>query len=139
MTVKTEAPIFIVGSSRSGTTLVRAILSRHSLLNISNETHYFDDLRPRLADPAATLSSEERSLVLDYFALLATTNYVFSKGSSGSSTASPTAVLAAQGASADQVFALHCIEDCRTAGKQVWGEKTPSPSLSRRRHPGGFS
>ena len=40
--------IFVVGASRSGTNLVRALLNAHSTLWISAETHYFDDLRPRL-------------------------------------------------------------------------------------------
>ena len=40
--------IFVVGASRSGTNLVRALLNAHSRLWISAETHYFDDLRPRL-------------------------------------------------------------------------------------------
>ena len=40
--------IFVVGASRSGTNLVRALLNAHSTLWVSAETHYFDDLRPRL-------------------------------------------------------------------------------------------
>jgi len=40
--------IFIVGASRSGTNLMRAILNLHSIINITGETHYFDDLRPKL-------------------------------------------------------------------------------------------
>ena len=40
--------IFVVGASRSGTNLVRALLNAHSTLWISAETDYFDDLRPRL-------------------------------------------------------------------------------------------
>ena len=47
--------IFVVGASRSGTNLVRALLNAHSTLWVSGETHYFDDLRPRL--PGAALRS----------------------------------------------------------------------------------
>ena len=42
------SPIFIVGTSRSGTSMMRDIVARHPDVWIGGETHYFDDLRVRL-------------------------------------------------------------------------------------------
>ena len=45
-----DSPIFIVGISRSGTTLLRKILNQHSdVWIVERETHYFDDLRVKMA------------------------------------------------------------------------------------------
>jgi len=38
--IKTESPIFIVGPGRSGTTLMQKILSAHSRISITPETHF---------------------------------------------------------------------------------------------------
>ncbi len=50
-------PIFIVGNSRSGTTLMARVLSRHSLVHVSNETHYFQ------TDCAAFFYSQDKSSI----------------------------------------------------------------------------
>lgn len=50
-----DAPIFVVGTPRSGTTLVAKILGRHPRLFMPGETHFFDDiyaLRGKLGDPS---------------------------------------------------------------------------------------
>ena len=39
-----EAPIFVVGTPRSGTTLVAKILGHHSRIFMPGETHFFDDI-----------------------------------------------------------------------------------------------
>jgi hypothetical protein len=44
-----DNPIFVVGPSRSGTELLRSGLDGHPDIFIAGETHYFDDLRLRLA------------------------------------------------------------------------------------------
>ena len=46
--MKDISPIFIIGSPRSGTTLLRLILNRHSRIAIPEETWYFPDLYKRL-------------------------------------------------------------------------------------------
>ena len=38
-------PLFVVGPSRSGTSLMRALLNGHADIALAGETHYFDDLR----------------------------------------------------------------------------------------------
>ena len=63
--------IFVVGASRSGTNLVRALLNAHSTLWISGETHYFDDLRPRLpGNGTEPLAGEDRDRCERYFLAL---------------------------------------------------------------------
>ncbi|ETX00180.1 MAG: hypothetical protein ETSY1_12135 [Candidatus Entotheonella factor] len=42
-----NAPIFVVGTPRSGTTLTARILGRHSGLFMPGETHFFDDIYAR--------------------------------------------------------------------------------------------
>lgn len=51
---RVDAPIFIVGAPRSGTTLTARILGRHSRIFMPGETHFFDDIysrRKELGDP----------------------------------------------------------------------------------------
>jgi Sulfotransferase family len=119
-------PIFIMGASRSGTQLVRAILNGHSEIYISRETHYFDDLRPRL--PAGKLSALGREHAFRYFSALRTSLYGYEE----TSTVTDIAVddefrtLAENfGESADAIFAAHCRSQQAARGKTVWGEKTP--------------
>jgi Sulfotransferase family len=54
-----DAPIFIVGAARSGTTLLRVILCGHSRLHIPPETWFIRDLVKRFS-LTAELSSAER-------------------------------------------------------------------------------
>lgn len=51
-----NAPIFVVGTPRSGTTLTAKILGSHSCLFMPGETHFFDDiysLRKELGEPGS--------------------------------------------------------------------------------------
>jgi hypothetical protein len=66
MVAKPFAPIFVVGTPRSGTTLTASILGRHSRIFMPGETHFFDDIYSRRAelgdarDPAARVRIIER-------------------------------------------------------------------------------
>ncbi len=66
-----DAPFFIVGAGRSGTTLLRLMLSGHSRLHIPNETWFVRPLverlpltgglsRPQVADAIAIMTGHER-------------------------------------------------------------------------------
>jgi hypothetical protein len=122
----TEAPIFVVGSSRSGTTLTRAVLNGHSRIHICNETHYFDDLRPRLRDPGAALVGPGLGRIQAYFSALTTQLYGLTQGGSpAAATPATTIPVAADPVSADQAFAAHCRAEAAREGKAIWGEKTP--------------
>lgn len=121
-------PIFIVGPSRSGTELVRSILNNARLIHISNETHYFDDLRPRLKRPEIACDAEDGRLVAAYFEALRHHAYGLHRqsdarpaGADGTNT-DRDAMSAA--ASADEMFEAYCRS--KASGRaQVWGEKTP--------------
>jgi hypothetical protein len=123
-----ESPIFVVGPSRSGTTLVRRILNGHSAISIAPETHYFDDLRPRLGPRAvAPLQGADTERVERYF--LALTDQVYGhEGDPSRSTIDVTDLREEArllGGTADAYFAAFCRLRMRWLGRLRWGEKTP--------------
>ncbi len=120
--------LFVTGSARSGTELLRAVLNRHPRVHIAAETHYFEDLRPRLPDGDAAAA---RRLALAAFAGLRGSAY----GLDGAEATIPpdrarADLLAEAGAQAsgDALFHAHCRIAARDAGRpdpDLWGEKTP--------------
>jgi hypothetical protein len=57
-----KAPIFIVGTPRSGTTLIGRILSQQPEIFIGGEMHFFEDIyarRQRLGDPASPAAMQQ--------------------------------------------------------------------------------
>jgi len=53
------APIFVVGSPRSGTTMLAVLLDRHSRIAVPPETHFFWKFVPQVRNVWATASREE--------------------------------------------------------------------------------
>jgi hypothetical protein len=47
-----DAPIFIIGSGRSGTGLFRDLLRSHPRLSFPPESHFIPDFYPAFGDPA---------------------------------------------------------------------------------------
>ena len=122
------APIFVVGASRSGTNLLRALLNAHGEVWISPETHYFDDLRPRLASGGtARLGPDERDRCESYFLALAHRAY----GQDGDPAAARVdrdelrALAAELGGTGDAYFEALCLIRARVHQRPRWGEKTP--------------
>ena len=59
--VRWPGPVFVVGPSRSGTTMMQTVLSSHPRVALASETHYFDDLRPRIGGgPLAAMAPADR-------------------------------------------------------------------------------
>jgi len=59
-------PVFVVGSRRSGTTLLATLLDRHSQFAVPPETHFFGHFRQRIGrDPG---HAQHRDLVEEFFA-----------------------------------------------------------------------
>jgi hypothetical protein len=125
---QTKPPIFVVGASRSGTNLLRALLNKHSEIWMSPETHYFDDLRPRLSSGGTQpLDRAEREQCERYFLALSHRAY----GQHGDPEESridrgELASLAAKlGGTGDSYFQALCMLRAELRGKPRWAEKTP--------------
>lgn len=124
-------PYFVCGPSRSGTALVRSILNRQPDVHIAGETHYFDDLRPRLGPRALSgLRPDEAAACEDYFLALGHRPYGH-KGVPDLSRHGREAL----GAKAREVGGAHpggdayfeafCRLEAELQGATIWGEKTP--------------
>jgi hypothetical protein len=123
-----EPPVFVVGASRSGTNLVRALLNAHDQIWCSGETHYFDDLRPRLpGGGTAVLQGQARELCESYFLALAHRPF----GQKGDPNASPVerdelrALALELGGTGDATFEALCRLRAKLHGRPRWAEKTP--------------
>lgn len=125
---QTDRPIFIVGTSRSGTELMSQILNNHSNLGIAPETHYFDDLRLKLAGKEQQqLTTEEEQQCEDYFLALTDKDY----GTGGdpekgwmNRTELQELVRNSDGG-CDAYFEAFCRLCAERKNKTTWGEKTP--------------
>lgn len=111
------APIFIVGPSRSGTSMLREVLNRHPDVWITRETHYFDDIRRRSSDPTA---------IEDYFLRVGSIAYGAQADATDLDARLRLRASAARlGGSGDAYFEAFCRERADREGKSRWGEKTP--------------
>jgi hypothetical protein len=121
-------PLFLVGASRSGTALMRSVLNRHSDVCVSGETHYFDDLRARFADPmSGPLGAEDKKRCEDYFMALTHRPYGHG-GEPGHGWLKRKAILSgltSDSPSPDEYFVTYCGVTAERAGARIWGEKTP--------------
>lgn len=126
--------MFVVGASRSGTALLRSALNRSSGIFLAGETHYFDDLRPRLGPGARErLDEDDRRLCEDYF--LALSHRPYGHGGDPDRARLDRSVLredaSRAGGSGDAYFEAYCRlaplleQQPRPAVTSRWGEKTP--------------
>ena len=122
-----QYPIFIIGTSRSGTELMSQILSKHSEVKIAMETHYFEDLRQQIGTGKKTLDIEETKRCQDYF--LALTHKIYGEGGNpdrGWMKRDELETLAKTiGDGADSYFEAFCRIYAAQDDKKRWGEKTP--------------
>ncbi|HUK95653.1 MAG TPA: sulfotransferase [Gaiellaceae bacterium] len=123
-----DGPVFVVGSSRSGTNLTRALLNRHSELWVSGETHYFDDLRPRLPGCGKErLEGPARDRCEEYFLALSHRAFGQAGDPAGSRVDAGELRSAATelGGTGDAYFEALCVIRAGLHGRPHWGEKTP--------------
>lgn len=123
-----QPPVFVVGPSRSGTGLMMTVLRKHPLVHVSRETHYFDDLRPKLNDRhGSALGEQDARRCEDYFLALAHRPY--GRGGDPEQSPIPRAELRAAaeqaGGGADGYFEAFCRLQAAMQDKERWGEKTP--------------
>ena len=122
------SPVFVVGSSKSGTTLVSACLNRHPGIHIARETHFFDDLRPRLVakrrrDAACSITDE----AVAYFQKIDKAPYGHGDVPAESTLDTEELIRLANefGNTPDSYFEAYCTMKARAKNKPCWGEKTP--------------
>ncbi len=120
--------IFLVGASRSGTAMLRSALNQNPAVFLAGETHYFDDLRPRLLQRGPTRpETDGRRRCEDYFLALADGSYHV-KGDPERDPAARAELRAraqAIGEGPDAYFEAYCRREAEAHGKARWGEKTP--------------
>ena len=125
---RSSAPVFVVGSSRSGTALVSACINYTADINVTRETHYFDDLRPKLLDRGGeTVGGSIADRAVRYFRSVDAAPYGHNGDPAGSAiTDAELRSLGVElGGRPDDFFAAYCTIKARHRGKTRWGEKTP--------------
>jgi Sulfotransferase family len=108
--------------------MVRESFNRHPLAWIVRETHYFDDLRPRLRNRGrAPLEADEVGAVERYFLSLG--HRAYGADTDVDQSVVPRELLheraAAIGGGGDAYFEAFCRIRAEQNGRQLWGEKTP--------------
>lgn len=119
-------PVFIVGPSRSGTSITRVLCNQSSSLHIADETHFFEDLQVKLG-ANRLLNEDQKKLCEDYFLTLARRPY----GHDGNAKRMEisreflTAEAEKYGGTSLAYFMAYCDIQAKAHRKSRWGEKTP--------------
>lgn len=119
-----RSPVFIVGPSRSGTSMLRRVLNLHSDIALVNETHYFDDLRLRKPLPE---KSDIDETAVRFFCALSHKPYAFQGDpTKGWLPREDLIARAAElGGGRDAYFETFCQLAAARQSASIWGEKTP--------------
>ncbi len=103
-------------------------MSADQEISITGETHYFDDLRPRLLglrrkDPSCSIAEQ----AVDYFRIIEAGPYghVTHVDKDGMDPEELKSLAQELGGSPDSYFEAFCMIKARMRGKARWGEKTP--------------
>ncbi|MBE9112705.1 sulfotransferase [Nodosilinea sp. LEGE 07298] len=124
-----QAPIFIVGAPRSGTTLLATILASHSQISCGPETHFFPYLEANYQHIAAVLGDVDwPTKATEFVGAIAVENHPIAE-LFGVTTQEIYRYLAARKPSL-QALLESLTEQHRIAlGKRRWAEKTPNHIL----------
>ncbi len=121
------APIFIVGSPRSGTTLLSAMLSGHSNLSCGPETQFFSKLRKNTLDEAIGDENWPSLAIESLLSLTLSEQPVYSLF--GETRDSLSKYLTAQKPSITSMLEALCLSHAFREDKTRWVEKTPNHIL----------
>ena len=123
-----HVPVFLCGTSRSGTTVMKAALEKDPRCSITDETHYFDDLRVRLRDAATRpLAPDEFGQAEEYFMALTHRPYGHGgvPGKGWLNFGDLSRQLHGEPATLDDLFLAYNVLYAAHRGAQWGGEKTP--------------
>jgi hypothetical protein len=120
--VDIEAPIFIVGAPRSGTTLLRNMFNRHPRIAICGETHFHHYVYARRRAFGDLSDPKNRRRVVEEYLAIRRLQWVTDR-------AALTEKLMQEGASYQALFTCLVKHHAESQGKQRWGEKTPQHAL----------
>jgi hypothetical protein len=113
-------PVFVVGFPRSGTTLLRALLSAHPTIAIAPETHFLNKFAKGFEDHDLRTAEQFQQ----FWNRFSQSDRFVDLGIDAESTRDR--ILATGDLHLKNVFALTLQEFARQAGKPRWGEKTPA-------------
>lgn len=120
---KSQAPFFVIGSGRSGTTMLRLMLNRHSALRVPRESWFIMPLMEELP-LHGSLSDSQRKRAFEIIRSHSRwPDWECDDDTLSNAVFSPTGVTLAS--LIDSVF-RKC---CGMGGAQRWGDKTPKYSL----------
>jgi hypothetical protein len=117
-----EAPIFIVGAPRSGTTLLRSILNRHPRIAICGETHFHHYVYTRRRAFGDLRDLRNRRRLVDEYLALKRLRFVTDR-------AGLREKLLREGNTYREFFTCFVKYHTEALGKPRWGEKTPQHAL----------
>ncbi len=113
-----ESPIFIVGASRSGTSLMRNILNRHPRIGICGETHFHHYVYKRRKHFGNLADLKNRRRVIEEYLGLRRLRFITDR-------AGLSEALMREGSSYQHLFTSFVKFHALSGAKQRWGEKTP--------------
>ena len=113
-----DAPIFIVGSPRSGTSLMRNILNRHPRIGICGETHFHHYVYKRRRSFGDLSDLKNRRRLIEEYLALKRLRFI-------TDPAGLTETLLREGTSYQALFTSFVKYHSVAGSKQRWGEKTP--------------
>lgn len=111
-----DRPIFIVGMQRSGTTLMRAILTAHSNIAISPETHFLNYFM-------SALSSKNGSAFDDFWTIFSGSERFQDLGVPAEKIRQ--SIIESGDYGEKSIFSMVLRQYAADKGKERWGEKTP--------------
>jgi hypothetical protein len=114
-------PVFVVGAMRSGTTLMRLMLSSHSALAIPPESHFLAKMVKRFG-PDEPLDGE----TLDEALALVTSNLEWQRDWHGNADELVTSATARAPLTLPELIDMVFRQQIRPTGKPRWGDKTPA-------------